>query len=113
MPTGTSYADPKYLLASSGHGCREVLGGEDGDGSAASTATARRRGLRRPGGEDGGGSAASPCVRSTKTESVSEHLWNFKTLLHNSVIYRSNFIQTPAIWLKFSDPNPGHMAEVL
>jgi len=39
--------------------------------------------------------------------SVSEHLWNFKTLLHNSVICRSNFIQTPAIWLKFSDPNPG------
>ena len=44
----------------SGYGRREVLGGEDGDGSVARTATARRRALRRPGGEDGGGSAAFP-----------------------------------------------------
>ena len=72
-----------------------------------------RRGRRRPGGEDGDSPAAarrlSPCVWSTKTESVSEHLWSFKTLLYNSVICKScqqaqaTLIQTHAKWQKFSD----------
>jgi hypothetical protein len=33
--------------------------------------------------------ASSPCVKSTNTVSVSEHLWNFKNLLYNSVICKS------------------------
>ena len=53
--------------------------------------------------------ASSPCVKSTNTVSVSEHLWNFKTVLHNSVICKScqeaqaTLIQTHAKWQKFSD----------
>ena len=87
----------------------------DGDGSAAwmKSALAPRR---RLGSEDGDGSAArtapraaAPCVRSTNTVSVSEYLWNFKTLLHNSVISK----WPVPTGTSYADPNPGHMAEVL
>ena len=74
---------------------RRRLGGEDGDGPAARTAAARR---------------LPPACEAPKR---SQFRNTFGISKLNSVIYRSNFIQTPAIWLKFSDLNPGHMAEAL
>ena len=95
----------KYL------GGRRRFGGEDeerasdGDGSAARMATARRRG-RRPG--------LPPPAWEAQTRCQFQNTFGTSKLYYIIASYRSDpcpqaqatLIQTPAIWLKFSDKEP-------